>query len=86
MQHFYFLIALAQTIINKYRQVIKNVQESQNYFDDLSKIPTAEQLTCWEMEISQAEAAHTNKPEVMDVMAPKIPKGLVPCSFFHTFT
>jgi hypothetical protein len=59
------------------------VQESQNYFDDLSEIPSQEQLTQWETEISKAEAARTNKPEVMDVMGPKIPKGRLVVSSSH---
>lgn len=59
------------------------MQESRNYFDDLSEIPAAEQLTEWEREISKAEAAQTNKPEAMDVMAPKIPKGRLSFSYIH---
>jgi len=49
----------------------------------LSNIPTPEQLTDWEREISKAEAAHINKPEAMDVMAPKIPKGWFLFSCIH---
>jgi len=37
----------------------------------------------WEAEISKAEAAHTNKPEAMDIMAPRIPKGRLLSSFIH---
>jgi hypothetical protein len=57
--------------------------QSQNYFEDLSEVPSAEQLMEWEREISRAEAAHTNKPEAMDIMAPRIPKGRLPLSYFQ---
>jgi hypothetical protein len=40
-------------------------------------------LRVWEEEISTAEAAHTNKPEVMDIMAPRIPKGQLLFSYIH---
>lgn len=76
-------MVLARTIVNKYHRAIKNIVESQNYFDDLSEVPTAEQLRVWETEISTAEAAHTTKPEVMDIMAPRIPKGRFFSSYIH---
>jgi hypothetical protein len=38
-------------------------------------VPTAEEMEIWETEISEAEKKRTSQPEVMDVMAPRIPKG-----------
>jgi len=66
---------IARTIINKYNRAIKNELESRNYFDELSTVPTREQLTLWEKEISKAEEQRTNRPAAMDVMAPRIPRG-----------
>jgi hypothetical protein len=66
---------IARTIINKHNRAIKNELESRNYFDELSTVPTAQQLTLWEKEISKAEETRTNRPQDMDVMAPRIPKG-----------
>ncbi len=74
---FYFQLGatIARTIINKYNRAIKNELESRNYFDELSTVPTREQLTLWEKEISKAEEQRTNRPAAMDVMAPCIPRG-----------
>lgn len=69
-------VIIARTIINKYNRAIKNELESSDYFAELSTVPTNEQLAIWEVEISAAEELRTNRPEAMDVMAPRIPKGL----------
>jgi len=66
---------IARTIINKHNRAIKNKLESHNYFEELSTVPTPQQLALWEREISVAEAQRTNRPEAMDIMAPRIPKG-----------
>ena len=66
---------LARTIINKYRRAIKNEEKSRVYFEDLSTMPSTEQLTLWEKQISKAEVDQVNKPKAMDIMAPNIPKG-----------
>jgi hypothetical protein len=51
-------------------------------------VPTAEQIRLWDKEISEAEELRTNRPEAMDVMAPRIEKGqfipLLPCPIYHT--
>jgi len=62
-------------IIKKYKRALENEKESRTYFEDLSDVPTTAQMTAWAAEISKAEAARINKPEVMDVMGPKIKKG-----------
>jgi hypothetical protein len=49
--------------------------ESKDYFEDLSAVPTADEIVKWDAEISEAEKKRTNQPEAMDVMAPRIPKG-----------
>ena len=68
---------LARSIINKYNRAIKRELDCRHYFEDLSTVPTAEQIKHWDKEISEAEELHTNRPEAMDVtvMAPRIPKG-----------
>jgi len=66
---------VARTIINKHIRAIKNELESWDYFDELSTVPTAQQLALWEKEISMAEESQTNRPKAMDIMAPRIPKG-----------
>jgi hypothetical protein len=69
------LTAIARTIINKYNRAIANELESKDYFEDLSAVPTTDEIEKWEAEISEAEKKRTNQPEAMDVMAPRIPKG-----------
>jgi hypothetical protein len=49
--------------------------ESKVYFEELSTVPTAEEIKQWDAEISEAEKKRTTEPEAMDVMAPRIPKG-----------
>jgi hypothetical protein len=66
---------IAGTIEKKYKRAIKSEVDSREYFEDLSTVPTDEQKKLWEAEISKAEELRTNKPEAMDVMAPRIPKG-----------
>ena len=78
-----FSTVLARTIINKYKRAIKNEEQSRVYFEDLSSMPTAEQLTHWEKQIAKAEAAQVNTPKAMDIMAPDIPKGRL--VLFDTF-
>jgi hypothetical protein len=72
---FLFFTPIARTIINKYNRAIKNVEESRHYFEDLSTVPTPEQIIQWDTEISEAEALRTHRPEEMDIMAPRIEKG-----------
>jgi hypothetical protein len=50
--------------------------ESRDYFEELSAVPTAEEIEIWDAEISEAEEKRTSQPEAMDVMASRIPKGL----------
>ena len=66
---------IARTIINKHNRAIKNNLESCDYFEELSTVPTPQQLALWEREISVAEVDRTNRPDAMDIMAPHIPKG-----------
>jgi hypothetical protein len=66
---------IAGTIIKKYERAIKSEVDSRDYFDDISIAPTAQQKKLWEAEISEAEELRTNRPDAMDVMAPRIPKG-----------
>jgi hypothetical protein len=66
---------IARTIINKYNRAIANELESRDYFEELSTVPTAEEIKLWDMEISEAEKKRTSQPEAMDIMAPRIPKG-----------
>ena len=66
---------IAGTIINKYKWAIKSELDSREYFEDLSTVPTAQQIKLWDTEISKAEELRTNQPDTMDVMAPRIPKG-----------
>ena len=47
-------------------------------------MPTDQQIKLWDTEISKAEELRTNRPEPMDVMAPRIPKGKLNPST-HTF-
>jgi hypothetical protein len=68
-------LRIARTIINKYKRATKSRLESSEYFAELSTVPTREQLAIWEAEISEAEEQRTNRPEAMDIMAPRIPKG-----------
>jgi hypothetical protein len=76
-------VVIARTIINKQNRAIKNKLESQDYFEELSAVPTPQQLALWEREISVAEAKRTNRPEAMDIMAPRIPKGqFIPYLYF----
>ena len=69
------LTAIARTTINKYNRAIANELESKDYFEDLSAVPTTDEIEKWDAEISEAEKKRTNQPEAMDVMAPRIPKG-----------
>lgn len=45
-------------------------------------------MKLWDAEISEAENLRTNRPEAMDVMAPRIEKGrfihLLPCQIYYT--
>lgn len=66
---------IARTIVKKYNRAIINESESRDYFQDLSSVPTSEEIKKWEVEISEAEIKRTSRPEAMDVMAPRIPKG-----------
>lgn len=72
---FVFFTTIARTIINKYNRAIKSEMDSREYFEDLSTVPTADQIKLWDAEISEAEKLRTNQPSAMDVMAPRIPKG-----------
>lgn len=73
---FPLLRKIARTIIKKYNRAIANELESRVYFEDLSAVPTAEEIEIWDTEISEAEEKRTRQPEAMDVMASRIPKGL----------
>jgi hypothetical protein len=54
---------------------MKNELESNEYFKDLTKVPSVEQLNSWESEISKAEEQRSKDPKAMDVMKTRIPKG-----------
>lgn len=69
-------MTIARTIINKYNRAIAKELESREYFEELSAVPTTEEIKTWDAEISEAERKRTSQPEAMDVMAPRIPKGL----------
>lgn len=69
------LTTAARTIIKKYNRAIAKESECRDYFDELTAVPTSEEIRIWEAEISEAEKKHTSQPEAMDVMAPRIPKG-----------
>ncbi|KAF8816372.1 hypothetical protein BYT27DRAFT_7248439 [Phlegmacium glaucopus] len=70
------IVSITRTIINKYNRAIKNELDSTAYFQDLSTVPTAEQMALWEKEISEAEVLRTKCPAEMNVMAPHIKKGV----------
>lgn len=72
---FLVFTTIARTIVKKYNRAIVNESESRDYFQDLSSVPTSEEIKIWEAEISEAEINRTSRPEAMDVMAPRIPKG-----------
>lgn len=72
-----YLTTIAPTIIKKYNRALANESESRVYFEDLSTVPTAEEMQQWEAEISRAKIMRTRQPEAMDVMAPRIPKGKI---------
>ncbi|KAF8816373.1 hypothetical protein BYT27DRAFT_7221526 [Phlegmacium glaucopus] len=69
------IVSITRTIINKYNWAIKNELDSTAYFQDLSTVPTAEQMALWEKEISEAEVLRTKCPAEMNVMAPRIKKA-----------
>jgi hypothetical protein len=72
---FPFSKTIARTIIKKYNRAVSNELESRAYFEDLSAVPTVEEIGIWDAEISEAEKKRTSQPEAMDVMACRIPKG-----------
>lgn len=83
---FLVFTTIARTINNKYNRAIQNEVESRHYFEDLSTVPTAEQIKLWDEEISVAEELRTNQPEAMDVMAPRIEKGQFIHLLYHTYS
>ena len=66
---------IAQTIINKYNRATKSKLDSRQYFEDLSTVPTAEEMDLLETEIAEAEEMRSRQENNMDVMAPRIPRG-----------
>jgi len=64
-----------ETVKNKYLRAVENVNESQQYFEELTQAPTAAQITLWTRQIENAESRRSLDPEAMDVMQPKVPKG-----------
>ncbi|KAF8801187.1 hypothetical protein BYT27DRAFT_7216293 [Phlegmacium glaucopus] len=69
------IVLITQTIIKKYNRAIKNELESAEYFKDLSRVPTHEQLALWEAENLDAEVRRTEWPAVMNVMSSRINKA-----------
>ena len=69
------LTVVAWTIIGKYTRAVENHRESKAYFEELSEPANDGLLRKWEEEIQRAERDHVTKPQAMDIMAAKIPKG-----------
>ena len=65
---------VVDTCQKKYLRVVQNLQESHEYYLELTEVPTRAQVTQWEREISIAESKWSVNPEAMDVMEPKVPK------------
>lgn len=63
-----------ETVKNKYLRVVENLNDSQEYYEDLTKAPTAAQITLWEKQIVDAETKRSRDPSAMDIMEPKVPK------------
>ena len=76
--HGIYIVHLADIIVDtcrkKYLQVVQNLQESHEYFLELTEVPTQAQVVKWENEISIAERKRSVNLEAMDVMEPKVPK------------
>ena len=62
------------TCWKKYLQAVQNLQESHEYFLELTEVPTQVQVAKWDKEISIAERRRSVDPEAIDVMEPKVPK------------
>ena len=76
---------IAGTIVKKYLRAIKSEQDSREYFEDLSTVPTDQQIKLWDTEISKAEELRTNRPEAMDVMEfPKVSSIHLPIHLFDS--
>ncbi|KAF8802880.1 hypothetical protein BYT27DRAFT_7305988 [Phlegmacium glaucopus] len=69
------MIVSISTSPGSYQQAMKNELESAEYFKDLTKVPSLEQLNSWESEISKAEEQRSKDPKAMDVMKTRIPKA-----------
>lgn len=65
---------IVDTCRKKYLRAVQNLQESHEYFLELTQVPTREQIANWEHEITNAERKRTTDPEAMDVMEPRVPK------------
>ena len=66
---------VVDTCQKKYVRAVQNLQESQEYFVELTEVPTRAQVAKWEEEIYIAESKISVDPEAMDIMEPKVPKG-----------
>lgn len=55
-------------------RAVQSLQESREYFSELTEVPTKEQIAQWEAEITNAERRRSVDPEAMDVMEPRVPK------------
>ena len=65
---------VVDTCWKKYLWVVQNLQESHEYFLELTEVPTWAQVVKWEDEICIAERKRSVNLEAMDVMEPKVPK------------
>ena len=65
---------IVDTCRKTYIQVVQYLQESHEYYLDLTEVPTQAQVAKWEEEIRIAETKRSVNPEAMDIMEPKVPK------------
>ena len=65
---------IVDTCWKKYIRAVQNLQESHEYYLDLTEVPTRAQVAKWEEEIRIAETKRSVDPEAMDIMEPKVPK------------
>jgi hypothetical protein len=67
-------LVVVETGRKKYLRAVQNLQESREYFLELTEVPTRAQIAQWEEEITNAEMKRFEEPEAMDIMEPRVPK------------
>ena len=60
---------------NKYLRAAENLNESQEYYEDVMRVLMAAQINLWTQQIEHAESRRSFDPEAMDIMQPKVLKG-----------